>query len=60
MARLSGDEIKVLIDGATYLFLNEYELALAIPITLSSEVAKKPCPSTPSGASTIFTIIQLL
>jgi adenosine kinase len=33
MARLSGDEIKVLIDGATYLFLNEYELALAIQKT---------------------------
>ena len=33
MARLSGDEIKTLIDGATYLFLNEYELALAIQKT---------------------------
>ena len=33
MARLSGDEIKALIDGATYLFLNEYELALAIQKT---------------------------
>lgn len=29
MARMSGDEIKKLIDGAAYLFLNEYELALA-------------------------------
>jgi adenosine kinase len=29
MARMSGDEIKKLIDGASYLFLNEYELALA-------------------------------
>ena len=33
MARMSGDEIKRLIDGATYLFLNEYELALAIQKT---------------------------
>jgi len=33
------------------------ELALAKPITLSNEVAKNPCPSYPSGASTIFTII---
>jgi adenosine kinase len=33
MARLSGEEIKALIDGATYLFLNEYELALAIQKT---------------------------
>lgn len=33
MARMSGDEIKQLIDGATYLFLNEYELALAIQKT---------------------------
>jgi adenosine kinase len=33
MARLSGEEIKDLIDGATYLFLNEYELALAIQKT---------------------------
>ena len=30
MARMSGQEIKDLIKGATYLFLNEYELALAI------------------------------
>ncbi|MDP1720274.1 MAG: carbohydrate kinase family protein [Candidatus Nanopelagicaceae bacterium] len=29
MARMSGDEIKKLINGAAYLFLNEYELALA-------------------------------
>ncbi|HUW87704.1 MAG TPA: carbohydrate kinase family protein [Candidatus Paceibacterota bacterium] len=29
MARMSGEEIKKLIDGAAYLFLNEYELALA-------------------------------
>ena len=29
MARMSGEEIKLLIDGASYLFLNEYELALA-------------------------------
>lgn len=29
MARMSGDEIRKLIDGAAYLFLNEYELALA-------------------------------
>ena len=33
MARLSGEEIRALIDGATYLFLNEYELALAIQKT---------------------------
>lgn len=33
MARMGGDEIKALIDGATYLFLNEYELALAIQKT---------------------------
>jgi len=33
MARMSGDEIKALIKGATYLFLNEYELALAIQKT---------------------------
>ena len=33
MARMSGDEIKKLIDGATYLFMNEYELALAIQKT---------------------------
>lgn len=29
MARMDGDEIKKLIEGATYLFMNEYELALA-------------------------------
>ena len=33
MARMSGEEIKLLIDGASYLFLNEYELALAIQKT---------------------------
>ena len=33
MARMNGDEIKQLITGATYLFLNEYELALAIQKT---------------------------
>jgi adenosine kinase len=33
MARMSGDEIRKLIDGATYLFMNEYELALAIQKT---------------------------
>ena len=33
MARMSGDEIKLLIDGATYLFMNEYELALAMQKT---------------------------
>ena len=33
MARMSGEEIKRLIDGATYLFMNEYELALAIQKT---------------------------
>ena len=33
MARLSGEEIKLLIDGASYLFLNEYELALAMQKT---------------------------
>ncbi len=37
MARMSGDEIKLLIDGATYLFLNEYELALAMQKTLWSD-----------------------
>ena len=30
MARMSGPEIRKLIEGATYLFMNEYELALAI------------------------------
>ncbi|CAB4696503.1 unannotated protein [freshwater metagenome] len=33
MARMSGEEIAQLIDGARYLFLNEYELALAIQKT---------------------------
>jgi adenosine kinase len=33
MARMSGDEIKLLIQGAAYLFLNEYELALAMQKT---------------------------
>jgi len=33
MARMSGEEIKQLINGATYLFMNEYELALAIQKT---------------------------
>ena len=33
MARMNGEEIKLLIDGASYLFLNEYELALAIQKT---------------------------
>ncbi|MEO0010599.1 MAG: hypothetical protein RIQ39_188 [Actinomycetota bacterium] len=33
MARMSGDQIRKLIEGATYLFMNEYELALAIQKT---------------------------
>lgn len=33
MARMSGEDIKKLISGATYLFMNEYELALAIQKT---------------------------
>ncbi len=33
MARMSGDEIRLLIDSADYLFLNEYELALALQKT---------------------------
>jgi len=33
MARMSGDDIKLLIEGASYLFLNEYELALAMQKT---------------------------
>ncbi|MFM6841801.1 MAG: carbohydrate kinase family protein [Candidatus Planktophila sp.] len=33
MARMSGAEIQKLINGATYLFMNEYELALAIQKT---------------------------
>jgi len=33
MARMSGEDIKLLIDGASYLFMNEYELALAMQKT---------------------------
>lgn len=33
MARMSGEEIRQLISGAKYLFLNEYELALAMQKT---------------------------
>lgn len=33
LARMNGDEIRTLIDGAKYLFLNEYELALAMQKT---------------------------
>jgi adenosine kinase len=33
MARMDGEQIKRLIEGAQYLFLNEYELALAIQKT---------------------------
>lgn len=33
LARMSGEEIRSLIDGASYLFLNEYELALAMQKT---------------------------
>ena len=33
MARMTGEEIKFLIEGASYLFLNEYELALAMQKT---------------------------
>jgi adenosine kinase len=33
MARMSGEQIRKLIEGATYLFMNEYELALAIQKT---------------------------
>jgi adenosine kinase len=33
MARMEGEDIKTLIDGAAYLFMNEYELALAIQKT---------------------------
>jgi adenosine kinase len=33
LARMSGEEIRTLIDGAAYLFLNEYELALAMQKT---------------------------
>ena len=37
LAYMSGDQIKRLIDGATYLFMNEYELALAVQKTGWSE-----------------------
>jgi adenosine kinase len=37
LAYMSGDQIKRLIDGATYLFMNEYELALAAQKTGWSE-----------------------
>jgi len=33
LARMSGEEIRLLIEGAKYLFLNEYELALALQKT---------------------------
>ena len=33
MARMEGDEIRRLIEGASYLFLNEYEAALAMQKT---------------------------
>ena len=33
MARMNGEEIKLLIEGASYLFMNEYELALAMQKT---------------------------
>lgn len=33
LARMSGEEIRSLIEGARYLFLNEYELALAMQKT---------------------------
>ena len=33
LARMSGEDIKKLIQGATYLFLNEYELALTLQKT---------------------------
>jgi adenosine kinase len=33
LARMSGEEIRALIEGARYLFLNEYELALAMQKT---------------------------
>lgn len=33
LARMNGEEIRSLIDGARYLFLNEYELALAMQKT---------------------------
>src|SRR6185437_4005033 len=37
LARLSGDEIKQLIDGATYLFTNDYEWDLLLSKTGWSE-----------------------
>jgi adenosine kinase len=37
LARLDGEVIKTLIDGAKYLFLNEYEMALALQKTGWSE-----------------------
>ena len=33
LARMNGEEIKLLINGAKYLFMNEYELALALQKT---------------------------
>ena len=33
LAYMSGEQIKRLVDGATYLFMNEYELALAVQKT---------------------------
>ena len=33
LARMDGEQIRLLIDGAAYLFLNEYELALTIQKT---------------------------
>jgi hypothetical protein len=36
---------------------NEYERA--IPITLSTDVAKNPAPSTPGGASTILISLMI-
>lgn len=43
MARLDGEEIRTLIDGATYLFMNEYELALAIQKTGWSDAEILSC-----------------
>jgi adenosine kinase len=37
LARMDGAQIRLLIDGATYLFLNEYELALTVQKTGWSE-----------------------
>jgi len=42
MARMSGEEIKLLIEGAAYLFLNEYELAAA------GEFVQVSCPKEKS------------